>query len=281
MVSLGGLVVGGVVGWALWRALGPLFDDAVFARENHRGAQVPTAVGLVLALAAVLVAGTAAVLDSAGVVDTGPLSAHSAVLAVAVGLALLGLVDDLAGTGADGRGFRGHLVALAGGRLTTGGVKLLGGGALALAVCAPVSGGGATRLLVDASLVALAANLGNLFDRAPGRSVKVGALAFVVLALATGLPAALAGVAVVVGAALALLPGDLDERLMLGDTGANALGGVLGLGVVVATAPVVRLGVLAVVVALNVAGEVVSFSRIIEETAPLRALDRAGRRRPT
>ena len=273
--------MGGLVGWALWRALGPLFDDALFTRENHRGASVPTAVGLVLALAAVLVTGAAVVADSAGVVDIGPLSAHSAVLAVAAGLALLGLVDDLAGTGTDGRGFRGHLVALAGGRLTTGGVKLLGGGALALAVCAPVSGGGAARLVVDASLVALAANLGNLFDRAPGRSVKVGAFAFVALALATGLPAALAGVAVVVGAALALLPGDLHERLMLGDTGANALGGVLGLGVVVATAPVVRLGVLVVVVALNVAGELVSFSRIIDDLAPLRALDRAGRRRPT
>ncbi|MGI8758495.1 MAG: hypothetical protein ACR2K0_04245 [Acidimicrobiales bacterium] len=281
LLSVAALVVGVVVGWGLWRVLQPLFGEALFARENYRGALVPTAVGLVLALAAVLVAGAAAVADGAGALDTGPSGAHSAVLAVAVGLALLGLVDDLVGTGADGRGFRGHLAALAGGRLTTGGVKLLGGGALALAVCAPVSRGGAARLLADALLVALAANLGNLFDRAPGRSVKVGALAFVVLALATGLPAALAGVAVVVGAALALLPGDLGERLMLGDTGANALGGVLGLGAVVTTAPGVRLGALAVVVALNVAGEVVSFSRIIDDVRPLRALDRAGRRRPT
>jgi UDP-N-acetylmuramyl pentapeptide phosphotransferase/UDP-N-acetylglucosamine-1-phosphate transferase len=65
---------------------------------------------------------------------------------------------------------------------------------------------------------------------------------------------------------------------MLGDTGANALGGVLGLGVVVASAPGTRLGVMVALVGLNVAGEVVSFSRIIDAVAPLRALDGAGRR---
>nr|MBA3956205.1 EamA family transporter [Acidimicrobiia bacterium] len=92
-------------------------------------------------------------------------------------------------------------------------------------------------------------------------------------------PVVLLGAAVVVGASLALLPADLRERLMLGDTGANALGGVLGLGVVLATAPGTRLAVMLALVGLNAAGEVVSFSRIIDAVAPLRALDRVGRRR--
>ncbi|HVL03312.1 MAG TPA: hypothetical protein VM386_02620, partial [Acidimicrobiales bacterium] len=108
----------------------------------------------------------------------------------------------------------------------------------------------------------------------------VSTLAFLVLALATGAPESLAGVAVVSGAGLALLAADLGERVMLGDTGANALGGVLGLGVVLATAPSTRLAALLALIGLNAAGEVVSFSRIIEALAPLRALDRAGRRRP-
>ena len=42
------------------------------------------------------------------------------------------------------------------------------------------------RLLADGALVALAANLGNLLDRAPGRTTKVALVAFVVLVLGAG-----------------------------------------------------------------------------------------------
>ncbi|HVM02671.1 MAG TPA: hypothetical protein VM263_08370 [Acidimicrobiales bacterium] len=136
----------------------------------------------------------------------------------------------------------------------------------------------AARLVADAALVALAANLGNLLDRRPGRAIKAGVAAFVVLAAATGAPGRLAAVAVVAGAAAGLLLDDLRERLMLGDTGANALGGAVGLGVVVACAPATRTAALAVVLALNLASEVVSFGRVIDAVPPLRAVDRWGRR---
>ncbi len=285
MLSGGALLVGLAAGLAVgapaWWALRAQLGAGVFARHNHRGVPVPTAAGLVLALTALVVAAGVALGESAGGWRAGAPVARGATLTIVVGFALLGLVDDVAGRGEDGRGFRGHLAALAQGRLTTGGLKLVGGGALALAVCAPVSGGGPGRLLADALLVALAANLGNLLDRAPGRTIKAGLVAFAVLALATGLEPELAGVSVVVGAGLALLRADLGERLMLGDTGANALGGVLGLGVVLTTAPGTRLVVLAAVVALNLASEVVSFSRVIESVPPLRAFDQAGRRPPS
>ncbi len=278
MRVLVGVLAGVLLGWVSRRALRALLDAPVLARTNHGGVVIPTGAGLVLVAAAVGAAAAVALGGAAGV-DVGPVEAHRAVLPVVVGFALLGLVDDLVGRGDDGRGFRGHLGALAGGRATTGVVKLVGGAALALAVCAPVSNGGALVLVADAALVALAANLANLFDRAPGRTLKVGATAFAVLAVATGLPPALAGVAVVVGAGLALLPGDLEERFMLGDTGANALGAVLGLGVVLASDPGPRLAVLAGVAVLNAAGEAVSFSRVIDAVPLLRAVDRAGRRR--
>ncbi len=83
--------------------------------------------------------------------------------------------------------------------------------------------------------------------------------------------------AVVVGAGLGLLADDLSERLMLGDAGANALGGVVGLGAVLACPPATRTVLLAVVAALNLAAETVSFSRVIDAVPPLRALDRLGR----
>ena len=276
-VLLGGLV-GFLAARLVWLVLRPVFGGDVFRRENYRGHGLPTAVGLVLAVAVLSVEAVRIVLAAAtgdGSRIDGP---RLGVLVLAVGLSLLGLVDDLAGDG-DNRGFRGHLRSLAGGRLTTGGLKLFGGGAVAVVAVAATRGGdGLGYLLTDAALVALAANLGNLFDRAPGRTIKVGVLSFLAVVAATRAAGSIGAMAVVVGGALGMLLDDLHERVMLGDTGANLLGGVVGLAVVATGSPVGRLAVLAVLAILNGISEWVSFSRVIDGFAPLRVLDRAGRR---
>jgi len=64
---------------------------------------------------------------------------------------------------------------------------------------------------------------------------------------------------------------------MLGDAGANPLGAVLGVGVVVACSPDVRLAVLALVAVLNLLSEAVSYSKVIDRVPPLRFLDQLGR----
>jgi hypothetical protein len=169
---------------------------------------------------------------------------------------------------------------MARGRLTTGGLKLVLGIAVSLVavgVARGDTGRSLGRLLVDGALVALSANLANLLDRAPGRTGKVGLLLFVVLAAGTLAAPELSGVAVVVGAAVALLHDDIKERAMLGDTGANVLGGALGLGVVLACSATTRLVVLVIVLVLNVISEVVSFGKVIDAVPPLRFADRAGR----
>ncbi|MDQ1373061.1 MAG: hypothetical protein QOJ09_399 [Actinomycetota bacterium] len=260
-----------VVGRASWMLLRPAFAHPALDRTNYRDRHLPTAAGLVLPL-------TLLVVEAARVLVSPPGAGRLAVVVAVCGLALLGLLDDLAGTG-DARGFRGHVAALVQGRLTTGGAKLLGGGAVAL-VAASVGSGDPSmvRLLASAAVVALAANLGNLFDRAPGRAIKVGTLGTAVLVVATAGALVLTDVLVVAGAALALLPEDLHEQLMLGDTGANALGGALGVGVVLTAGDTALAVVLAVLVAANLTSELVSFTRIIDRVPPLRALDRAGRR---
>ncbi|HYX43776.1 MAG TPA: hypothetical protein VE760_01950 [Acidimicrobiales bacterium] len=269
----------GVAGGRLaWLATRSLFAAPSLRRTNWRGREVATAAGILLPLVLLLVEAGRVVAAAAGTGRPGTTAARLLVLTAALGFALLGAVDDLVGT-ADDQGFRGHLRALRQGRATTGLLKLVGGTALALAVVGPTAGRSLGRLLADAALVALAANLANLLDRAPGRVVKAGALALVVLAFATRRREALDGVAVLTGAAFGLVPDDLGERLMLGDAGANALGGVLGLGVALTTSPGARTATLVTVAALNLVGEVVSFSRVIDAVPPLRALDRAGRRR--
>lgn len=276
-------VAGLILAPGAWLLLTPAFSHETFSRENYRGHVLPTAAGMVLpvvvlaAVAAVLLAQTAGTdLDGTGVRSLW------LGLFLATGFALLGLLDDLGGTGESG-GFRGHLRALAAGRLTTGGLKLFGGAALAVAAVAiahPATDPGAgavARLLADAALVALAANLANLFDRAPGRVVKISTVLFLVLAAVTLAPTGLAGPALIAGAGLGLLKADLGEDLMLGDTGANVLGAGLGLGVVLACSPGVRTVVLIVVLALNLVSERVSFSKVINRVGPLRFVDHLGR----
>lgn len=280
MILVVGLALGLVAGRVLLGLLQPALSAPLFARTNHRGAAIPTAAGLVVAIAALGIEAVLALADAARLTDlTTSGGVRVLTLGAVLGFALLGLLDDLAGSGLDGRGFRGHLRALAGGRLTTGGLKLLGGMALAVTVVAPL-GGRIGPVVVDALLVALAANLGNLFDRAPGRTTKVALVAAVALALASGLDEELLGVAVVIGAALALLAPDLGERLMLGDTGANAIGAALGFGVVITMSSATRVVVALVLGALNLASEAVSFSQVIDRTGPLRVLDQWGRRPP-
>ena len=65
---------------------------------------------------------------------------------------------------------------------------------------------------------------------------------------------------------------------MLGDTGANLLGAVLGLAVVLETSRPVRTVVLIALIFLNLASERVSFTKVIDATPGLRHLDRLGRR---
>ncbi|HYL53114.1 MAG TPA: hypothetical protein VEZ15_14175, partial [Acidimicrobiia bacterium] len=253
----------------------------VLQRRNYRDHVAPTAAGMLAVLAVLGVAAGRSPLGGFGLGnEPGHDLARPLVLFACVGFAFLGLIDDLLGT-EDDRGFRGHVRALARGRLTTGVCKIVGGGAIALVLVgtagALVSG---RRLLADAVLVALAANLANLFDRAPGRVIKVALCAWVPIALVAGGDAVGIAIAPVMGAFAGLLGDDVRERLMLGDTGAYAIGGVLGLAVVLEVGRGPRDAVLAGLVVLTAAAELVSFSRVIERVRPLRAFDNLGRRRP-
>jgi UDP-N-acetylmuramyl pentapeptide phosphotransferase/UDP-N-acetylglucosamine-1-phosphate transferase len=274
-----GVATGFLAARLMWVAAGGLFAGPALERRNFRGRAVPTGVGVLLALAVLVVEGGRGLAAAAGVgSDSGPGAARVAVLIAALGFAALGFLDDVAG-GEGERGWRSHLRALAGGRLSAGGVKLLGGGALAL-VLASATGSGTSlpRLAADGALVALAANLANGFDTAPGRAVKVSLLAWAPLAAVAGTGPVGVALSPLIGAAIGLLPEDLGERLMLGDAGANVLGAALGVGALLQLGPGARNMAVIALVALNVTAEIVSFSRVIDRTPALRRLDRLGRR---
>jgi UDP-GlcNAc:undecaprenyl-phosphate GlcNAc-1-phosphate transferase len=279
----------------LWRTGGPwLRDTPSLQRRNWAGRSVPVSGGVVVATGATASLAIAAVVVPLFVPAAAGWSRTSVlpVASLVVGFAFLGLVDDLIGD--DGaKGFRGHLRALANGRLTTGMVKLAGGAAIAVVVTAASSPGQGAAWLGDvlggAAVVALGANLANLLDRAPGRLGKASLLtglpllvvALLPFAAGSDAPGAAVAVAAPFGATWAMLPADQRERLMLGDTGANVVGAVAGwlaAATVVAGFGTAGLWTLVVVlVGANGLSEFVSFSRIIDAVPPLRALDRWGR----
>jgi UDP-N-acetylmuramyl pentapeptide phosphotransferase/UDP-N-acetylglucosamine-1-phosphate transferase len=270
-------VAGAVVVRLLAAGASEVLAAPALRRRNYRDHELATAGGVLLVLALVPIEAVRAGLELLDLGREGSSAARALLLLACLGFGLLGFVDDVLGTSAD-QGFRGHLRALAHGRITTGMLKLAGGGALALVLVATARPEGGWRLLADALVVALAANLVNLLDRAPGRAVKASLAAAVPLALVAGSGPVGLALAPVLGGAAGLLGDDLRERLMLGDTGANVLGAALGLAAVLELGSGPRWAVLAVLVAVNVAAEVVSLSAVIDRTPPLRALDRLGRR---
>ena len=82
----------------------------------------------------------------------------------------------------------------------------------------------------------------------------------------------------VVGAAVASAPPDLGERSMLGDCGANGLGAITGTALAASLPGPLKTLVLGVVIALNLASEKVSFTKVIADTPVLDKIDQWGRR---
>ena len=128
----------------------------------------------------------------------------------------------------------------------------------------PLVGLIATRKLSGALLVGLAANFLNQLDTRPGRALK----AYLIGALVVRAP---------LGTAVLLLPYDLREQTMLGDSGSNALGAMLGLSSVSRLTGSGRWLAIGALAALTALGERRSLGELIERTPLLSGLDRLGR----
>ncbi|HVF20314.1 MAG TPA: hypothetical protein VNA14_08725 [Mycobacteriales bacterium] len=275
------VAVGGSAGWlAWWTCARATAASARWWRTNFRGGAVSLALGL--AAAVVLVVGLLGYVAAAsswsypGREDVRRVAVASLLVAAAAGC--VGLVDDLVGDPTS-KGFRGHLSSLRAGRVSSGLVKLVVIVAVAFVAAVVLSSGDhGLQLVADAGVIAGSANLANLLDLRPGRALKA--------LLVVGLPVALLAdptVGVVAawpaGVAAGLLPADLGERGMLGDGGANALGGAVGVALAAAGGLAVSAGVLLALVGLTAVSEFVSFSRVIDGCPPLRWADGIGRRR--
>lgn len=276
-------------------------------RTNFHGVTVSLRGGVAMAGAAVASAAVASVLSDQ------PRAALGGVVA-SLGGGLAGYIDDVDQGAHDGgkvaKGLKGHLGALAHGQVTTGVIKIAGIGASALAASALVGskatsvGGKLADLALNTVLIAGTANLANLLDLRPGRALKATVLVAAPLSYfscaaaktpasgASGAPSATpAAPASASGAsaqrllasglnaaAITALVEDLQETTMLGDTGANAAGALLGTSLAANDSWKLRLGTTLGVVGLILASEKVSFSKVIAANPALNWLDQLWRR---
>jgi hypothetical protein len=164
-------------------------------------------------------------------------------------VAALGVADDL--WSGEERGFGKHLRSGS----TTGVLKLVGIPGYALL---------RTRSVSAAVLVGLAANMLNQLDTKPGRALK----AYLAASIPLGAPK---------GIAVLLLPYDLREMAMLGDSGSNALGAVLGLRSVSKFTERQRWSAIVALAGLTLLGERRSLGALIEKTPVFLTLDAWGR----
>lgn len=261
-------------------------------RTNFHGVTVSLRGGVAMAGASVASAAVASAFSDQ------PRAALGGVVA-SLGGGLAGYIDDVDQGAHDGgkvaKGLKGHLGALAHGQVTTGVIKIAGIGASALAASALVGskatsvGGKVADLALNTALIAGTANLANLLDLRPGRALKATVLVATPLSYfscAAAKPEASASAASAQrllasglnAAAITALVEDLQETTMLGDTGANAAGALLGTSLAANDSWKLRLGTALGVVGLILASEKVSFSKVIAANPALNWLDQLWRR---
>jgi len=200
---------------------------------------------------------------------------------------IIGLYDDVSDDN-EFKGFRGHILALKNGHLTSGFLKLALGGILSL--CAAffvisIKGHHLGWIFISAPLIALVANTINLLDLRPGRALKWWAFGLAIIATyhllfgeASNLSHVIEGaILLVVFLAILYAPLDLSAQVMLGDVGSNLLGGLLGLIVILVCPPFVQAVLLFLFILLNAKSEKKSFTQIIADNKLLRFFDNLGR----
>jgi UDP-N-acetylmuramyl pentapeptide phosphotransferase/UDP-N-acetylglucosamine-1-phosphate transferase len=253
-----------------------LVSHAPLRERNYRGLQIPTAGGIAVLIAfscATAAVGVLHLLFSSSEMLADAAGAGLIFVGAGLGFGFLGLWDDVAG-GQHDRGWRAHVDALRKGRTTPGALKILGGAALAL-VLVVSAGESFWWSLVDAAIVALAANSFNLLDKRPGRASKWFLIAAIAIMIVGGFVAA--SLAAAIGAVALYVPFDLRERVMLGDSGANGLGAIIGVATVLGSTHGFRLIALVILLAVNVAGARPGLSHVIRSVKPLERFDMAGR----
>jgi len=249
-----------------------MITQAGLVRPNYQKKPVPLGMGMAFLFSTLVILGAG--------IPLGFFAGERALLTafLIVSLGFLGLLDDFLGSREAG-GFKGHFSKLLQEKqLTTGTLKALLGGLCSFLTGYLISPGDGRQFLLNGLLIALTANAFNLLDLRPGRASKFFLFCGLIFLFFFWQEEKSLLLAPLLGGVLAYFPLDLQAKGMMGDTGANILGGTLGLLLAWTLFWPVKLLIVILLLFFHLYTEKYSLSAAIARTTWLRYLDEWGRK---
>lgn len=247
-----------------------MINKSTLVCENYKNIKIPTSMGLAFIFTQIITLGILKIF----------LKIEDIIIIIYligfIFIGMLGLLDDTIGSDKY-KGLKGHLGAFLKRELTTGNIKALLGGFIALFVSSCISENFPT-ILINGLLIALSTNFMNLFDLRPGRAGKVFILISIFMIIFNFNIKYNYILFAMLGSLLVYMKYDLNAEIMMGDTGSNALGYTLGFYAANnynLTVKIIFIGLLAI---LHYISEKKSFSEIIENSRMLNYIDMIGRK---
>ncbi|MDR5658174.1 glycosyl transferase [Serpentinicella sp. ANB-PHB4] len=235
--------------------------------RNYRGELVPCCMGVVYPLVTIITFLFLISTSNQNIVIT------LCFLFSIIAMSFIGLLDDLMGDRTS-LGFKGHLRACIKGDITTGFLKLIFGGLVAVVVSLILSNC-YYSIFINAIIIALSCNFINLMDLRPGRALKIIIiiLAIFILTAESNLKPY---IYIILGFAITYFPQDIKGLSMMGDVGSNSLGVSIGIIMSISYSLNARIVIMIFLLLMHIITERYSLTKIIEGNSILNFLDKLG-----
>lgn len=245
-----------------------LFKKNNFLFSNYELRRVPSCMGIVFVITQIITSFLNILLLEINCIIV------SYYLTCMLFIAVISLLDDLVGD-CKIKGFKGHILNLFEGNVTTGILKAITGFICSFFISYFISNS-LNELMINTIILVLSINFINLLDLRPGRAVKMTIVFIIPLLLSHSARNTFILISTL-GFLVVYLPKDLRGYMMLGDIGANTLGWTLGVQTIVNMSLIVKLTVLILLIIIHIIAEKYSISKIIKSNRILNYLDQLGR----
>lgn len=245
-------------------------EDLNLFKKNYKGKYIPVMGGIILIIVSVF---SWYLIYLLNYLNTQIINAN---IFITVIIGLTGLLDDIMGN-KESQGFKGHLKTLLKGRLTTGVIKIIITFLVTVIILLKMGTYNIIEIVINTAVILLMTNLLNLLDLRPGRSIKFFIFTSVCL-ISRKIYAAIYFFPYYL-ILLFYLPHEMKGRVMLGDSGANLLGAVLGFNIILLIDYFyIKVSILLLLIFFNLISEKYSFSTIIQKNPFLKWIDELGRK---